>query len=425
MKIRKASQSFFFRPPVLGLTLALFNAFIVLIVTLTALVSSSVHTFTELYEVIYPGYGLSVVGLIAGLFWSWIYGFVFGYLVAWIYGWLVSRHLHAASQQVFQIDPSHKINVLQEGSGARPFTVVFVANPVIAHPWDNRFEADPILNNSVLFYRTVLRVLRSFANNELLRLPQIARRMRMITLFDTTRTALEDANALCESISDIDHILAPRLNSALISEFVKSTNDNGRRIDYADVIFVISASEKLTRSAARFTVDGTNGRPFKFTFSEAGDGPLTEKQHAFEAAVPGVVALSAWDDRLKTPLHEFAHALSSLENGAIIDEYLDQYDDSTESLLQFVINRKRRLHPTDPVPDVYATYQGPDSEAVLYYSDRYRSDKPTDWTSYVAERPKMSSSCIMDIAYFDYHYDKLIFDFLYDKLLVKINRPGS
>ncbi len=421
--IRKGFYPFIFRPTVSGLAVAFLNILVTLLVSLMAWAAAATHPLIGLYQGIYPGYGLHLPGILLGLIWSGIYGFVFGFLVAWIYGLQVRRRLQASALPVFHIDSSQKIHILQAGKGARPFTLVFVANPVIAHPRLNRYEPDPILKDSRLFFRTVIRVLRSLANNPLWRQPAIANRMRLIAIFDPSRNVLQDAYALCESISEFDHILAPRPETSIILDYVTQTADADRRIEYADVIFVVSASETLTRSSARFSVDAAEGRPFKFSF-EAADGPLTQKMHAFEAAVPGVVALSAWDDRLKTPLHELAHALSSLENGAIVDEYLDRYADNTEHQLQFVINRKHRLHSTDAIPDVFATYQGPDSEAVLYYSDRHRSDKPEGWTSYVPEKATVGSSCIMDIAYFDYHYDPLIFDFLYDRLMVKMNRPG-
>ena len=244
-----------------------------------------------------------------------------------------------------------------------------------------------------------------------------------VTLYDTTRREHKSENALCETITGVGNLLAPREDVNLIHQFVLSAVDGPRSIAYADLIYVISATDEYTRSTARFMVDESDGVPFKFSF---GDDPnaLEERIHAYHARVPGVVALWAGGDRLKTPVHELAHALSSLQNGAIVDEYLDHYDAESEMRLTHVINRKRKPAAAHPVPDIFARYQGPGGQTVTYYSDRYRSDKPSSWTSYVPERPHISTSCIMDAAYFSYRYDKLIFDFLYDRLMAKLNRPA-
>ncbi|RMH87435.1 MAG: hypothetical protein D6681_15105 [Calditrichaeota bacterium] len=431
MKVSVSGRVTLFRPEFLSITAGVIGAALVFAVTLIALLSAppAAGPLIRFFQAIFPGYALTPVGLVVGIFWAFIYGFVFGFMVGWLYTWLINKKVRQAAQDVFDYDPTQTVNVIQAGEGDEPYTIVLVANPAIKRH-DGSYEPDPIIEDEDLFVRVVTRCLRSFANNELLRLPEILPRLKLVTVFarEEAQRRPEDANALCQEVPETI-ILAPRPETdSVIYQYVKNAG-----VPYADVIMVLSGHKRFIQSSARFTQEArkedspaNQGQPFRFSFTENFDDPVNGRIHAYCARVPGVAALSAWDDRLKTPVHEFAHAMSSVENGAIVDEYLDSYVESTEAALHnTILNRKLRANPTDPVPKLFGKYQLGNGPIVEYYSDRARTDKEPDWRSYVPEKPHPGISCIMDLAYFDYRYDKLIFDFMYDRLLTKLNRSGS
>lgn len=413
MRATVSSKVSILRPKLLGLALGYFWAFLVFVKTLIAILSKEPSKLVDFFDAIYPGYQLTVLGVILGALWGFIHGFIFGYLIGWIYTRLTRKKVRAVEEAVFTLQSNH---VIQKGSGSNPYTIVFVANPRILKE-DKTLERDPIIDNQELFFRVVTRCLKSFVNNELLRLPEIFPRLRLLAIFQDEETAL------CEEVAAGIEILAPLAEVAVIREFVTKTVEPADKHQDVDIVFVVSASDYLTRSSARFTQDRFNegDRDFELTFSPNLTA-FTTKKHAAQAKLPGVAAISAWDERLKTPVHEFAHAMSSLENGAIVDEYVDKYHPKSEILLRDnMINRRDRTAPNEAIIDVFAKYRY-NNELVEYSSDRYRSDKDSSWTSYVPERIDIGCSCVMDIAYYEFRWDKLIFDFMYDRLLAKLNR---
>lgn len=413
MRATVSSKVSILRPKLLGLALGCFWAFFVFVKTLIAILSKEPSKLVDFFDAVYPGYQLTALGVIWGVLWGFIHGFIFGCLIGWIYTRLTRKKVSAAEEGVFTLQPNH---VIQPGSGSNPYTIVFVANPRILKE-DKTLERDPIIDNQELFFRVVTRCLRSFVNNELLRLPEIISRVRLLAVFRDEETAL------CEEVAAGIEILAPLTEVAVLKEFVTNTAELTDKLQEVDIIFVISASDYLTRSSARFTKDRFNraDRNFELTFSPD-LATFSTMKHASLAELPGVAAISAWDERLKTPVHEFAHAMSSLENGAIVDEYVDKYHPKSEVLLRDkMINRRDRTAPNEAIVDVFAKYRY-NNELVEYYSDRYRSDKDSSWTSYVPERIDIGCSCVMDIAYYEFRWDKLIFDFMYDRLLAKLNR---
>lgn len=413
MRATVSSKVSILRPKLLGLALGCFWAFSVFVKTLIAILSKEPSKLVDFFDAVYPGYQLTALGVIWGVLWGFIHGFLLGYLIGWIYTRLTRKKVSAVEEGVFSLQPNH---VIQPGSGSNPYTIVFVANPRILKE-DKTLERDPIIDNQELFFRVVTRCLRSFVNNELLRLPEIISRLRLLAVFRDEETAL------CEEVAAGIEILAPLTEVAVLKEFVMSTAELTDKLPEVDIIFIISASDYLTRSSARFTKDRFNraDRNFELTFSPD-LATFTTMKHASLAELPGVAAISAWDERLKTPVHEFAHAMSSLENGAIVDEYVDKYHPKSEVLLRDkMINRRDREVANAAIADVFAKYRY-NNELVEYYSDRYRSDKDSSWTSYVPERIDIGCSCVMDIAYYEFRWDKLIFDFMYDRLLAKLNR---
>lgn len=562
MKIYQIPRPLVIRPAYLGVSLGAFWALVVLALTLVAMAGGGARGLVAVLQTIYPGYGPTLFGLLAGLFWGFLSAYLFGLLLGIAYIRLL-RAFRAKGEKgalLFEIDPNRKVNVIQEGTGKYPYTIVFVANPqieLLANPGTAPLT-DPIIRDRNLYARVLIRCLRSFITNELLRLPDIFQQLRIISIFDPDEITGGEMRRLCVGIHGSTDILAPRSNALEICEYIKARFQAEQIPDEnIDVVMLISASDVFTRSAARFSVDdpASGGQPFRFTFSEDLDR-MSEHIHPFYAAVPGVAAISAWDDRLKTPVHEFAHAMSSLENGAIDDEYIDEThaamelrvnkrfrggylvsqaaiddlanyigdpnhlallqaaftqlrdhryagqeafsaaarqqinndpiffdyrqillsvfryrasyrhtDQSRERLLEYGVPAEilRKLEPlylqppffektefldqvrkaindetafqrykllilrfanfrNYPVPGVFAKYQLEGGETVTYYSDRQRSDKDSAWVSYAPERSAPGTSCIMDIAYHDYHFDKLLFDFMYDRLMARIGR---
>lgn len=296
------------------------------------------------------------------------------------------------------------------------------------------FVRDPIIEkerNFDLFAQGVSRILRAFMENELLGLPKILGPMRLIVLYDDNLPSpeLQSDNALCQSLEPFDgpgfsivDILAPRLKTETVRQYVR------RRLDSADagpatdpdVVFVLSASEELTRSTATFSVEDPAAAGCEFQISHD-EGYLITRKHAFNAVQPGVAAISIWDDRLKTPVHEFAHAMSSFHNGPIVDEYIDGQGEYFE----FRVNKKFLPTAGMPVPKTFTHYglwNGSSFQLSEYFSDRASRDKPEDWRSYSASRSEDQEACIMDIAHHGYRYDKLLFDFMYDRLMAKLRR---
>jgi len=245
-----------------------------------------------------------------------------------------------------------------------------------------------------------------------------------VVIYDHNRNhPNSDDNALCETLDPKSEIIAPRAMRendsgvvfSVVDEYVKSQDG----IDYSDVIMVISGSNQFIRSSARFTEEEETaaGEPFIYQNNTT----IIRKNHAKYAKLPGVAAIWAGDDRLKTPVHEFAHAMSSFQNGPIVDEY----DDKGKDNFDFMINKQFRNASTEAIPKHFAKYGLTtviDDGCAEYCSDRTRADKEPSWSSYVPERVAPGYSSTMDIAYYDYRFSKLVFDFMYERLITKLNR---
>ena len=560
MKIYQIPRPRVIRPAYLGVSLGAFWGLVVLALTLIAMAGGGTRGLVAILQSIYPWYGASPGGLLAGVFWGFLSAYLFGMLLGIAYTWLLrfSRKTPDKALALFEIDPHKKVNIIQEGSGTHPYTIVFVANPQLEVGNSAAVLDDPVIRDPGLYTRVLVRCLRSFITNELLRLPDIFQQLRIISIFDAGEIGSGEMRKLCVGIDESTDILAPNSDVAGIRDYiVQRLEQEGIPDRNIDLVMLISASDQFTRSAARFTVDDLSkgGQPFRFSFGEDPER-MSEHIHAFYAQLPGVAAISAWDDRLKTPVHEFAHAMSSLENGAIDDEYIDETHASMErrvnkrfrggylvsqtaidelkdhitdpddlekletaftelrdhryasqaafsAAARQQINRNElffnyrqillavfryrtsyryteksdeqlhRYHVPDairdrlktlygqppfyektkfldqirklirdkaafqrykllilrfahfrnyPVPKVFAKYQLDGGEVLTYYSDRQRSDKDSAWVSYTPERSAPGTSCIMDIAYHDYRYDKLLFDFMYDRLMARIGR---
>lgn len=407
------------RPDVLGIAMGFLGAIFVFLISLIGIASGQQGALMDLFQVLFIGYGSSPGGLIAGILWGFLYGYVFGFAIAYIYLRLVKKRIEKEAEQNplvgfnFEAGP---VSVIQEGVGANPYTLAIVANPVIYLAEENRFVEDPIIRDEALFIKVVLRCLRSIVTNDLLRLPEIFNRLKIVAVYDKN-FALNETCALCESFAKITNAIVPREDLSQVDAYLKASPRNVA----ADVIFLISASEELTRSSARFTEeapDNLNGREFQFS---APNLPPQHSRHPQNANIPGAAAISAWDDRLKTPMHEFAHAMSSVQNGPVLDEYVDEIFSS----LAFSVNKRSRGLASNPVPTLFAKYGLIGEEPAPYYSDRHRRDKEAHWVSYVPEKRSPHVSCTMDLAYYHYEFDRLLFDFMYDRIMAKMERSGA
>lgn len=456
MKVYKSAKVLILRPDILSLALGIFWALFVGILTIISVASGQTNDLVKLFTAIYPFYRISLWGILPGMIFGFINGYVLGYMIGYIYCWLVQKQICDCKDLVCQIDLGNKTNeifALEPVSKKNPFTIAIVANPAILKDDGSDDLEDPIIKDKDLFFKVVTRIIRSFVNNELLKLPEILTRIRFVTVFNAENQSSgrpDFDTALCQEMrSEPANIIHPRPQQ--MKDYVEKYLEKEGLSKSVDIVFAISGSYEHTRSSATFTKEVEAGNSengdvmfnlIKYSTSHTG----YHKCNFGEMGLPGAIALSAWDDRLKTPVHEFAHAISSEKNGVIVDEYIDEYEyqkngETVSAEFDFVVNKQHRNQPTDPVPRPFAKYElhhyNPDTEQQVlqyqteYFSDRLRCDKrpsdsePDGWTSYVPERQDTNLSCTMDIAYFGHKFDKLLFDFLYDRLLTKLNRPEN
>ncbi|MCU0644016.1 MAG: hypothetical protein MUC94_07110 [bacterium] len=372
MKFYKSAKVLILRPDILSITLGMLWALFVVIITIISVASKQTIGLVELFKVIYPFYRSSFWSILPGFVFGFINGYILGFLISYIYCWLVRKRVCDCGDLIFEIDFDKKANEifpLKPAPTQNPFTIAIVANPEILKEDQSGVISDPILKDKSLFAKVVARILRSFVNNELLNLPEILTRIRFVTVFTAENKASgkpEFDNALCEEIlSEPANIIYPRQKQ--LNAYVKECLTHEKMSDCVDIIFAISGSENHTRSSAAFTAEDKSGDP------EKGDVRFRLKTNSMsrkgyhkckvdEKGLPGAIALSAWDDRLKTPVHELAHAISSESNGVIVDEYLDEYEykhnNTTITVgFDFVINKQHRTQPTDSVPQPFARYK--------------------------------------------------------------------
>jgi hypothetical protein len=131
-----------------------------------------------------------------------------------------------------------------------------------------------------------------------------------------------------------------------------------------------------------------------------------------------VATLHAPVDFTLDPLHEFIHAFSDENHGAVDDLYDDL------PLATFVVNRKRRERAGGPIPRRFAEYDGQS-----YASDLRRDGLgyPAAWRSYHPELINPAQPNLMD-NYFRARFppwcrlDRLTLKFLRDRLEWKLGR---
>lgn len=359
----------------------------------------------------------------------------------------------------FGIDPLYDYDV--DPVPEHPYTILFVANPKVckrmsgSFPTRTKFEAevdthrndennyddDPIMKDKKLFYRTVDRTLHSFENDEVLGRPEIWSCVRVVTIFnaDIADTAdqigansgnmrhLGFAEAYQTNIPEneivFENLLVPlaHTHSFIRNKWGEYQDQLKKQIQFKeiDVIYIISANENYTRASAMYS-DKPNGK----IYSSSTPKVLTVTHDKYTDA-PGLVALNALTAWQKTYIHEFGHAMSAFQNGAIIDEYMDYNETSVEPSPELqAVNRLERKVPNDPIPapnhpipSVFTEYK-----KFTYHSDRDHPSALETWKSYFPQRCSKYIYCTMDRTYGEYQFDPLISDFMYDRLMVKRNR---
>lgn len=69
----------------LGLALGIICAISIFLMTVLAAYTDYLKHWAELFLGVYPYYGITLQGAVAGLIWGFFDGFIFGVVLAWIY----------------------------------------------------------------------------------------------------------------------------------------------------------------------------------------------------------------------------------------------------------------------------------------------------------------------------------------------------
>jgi hypothetical protein len=367
--------------------------------------------------------------------------------------------MHALSglgRKQLQAELLYDTSLPEEERPEAPYTILFVANPYLQTN-DGHFEHDPILRDRSLFLRSVDRALNSLASDIVVGMDAIWDRVRIVTLFDAElmhrapakEYALAGQGKLNIDDTLIDNLLSPtEFHGTAFGEYFESAQDTRRqKIPFkdVDVIMALSASKEFTRSSAIFT---------DFPEVERGDAPMEDGipfnvavpyidqswncVHEFRASTPGRAAINVLTARTKTYIHEFAHAMSSAVNGAIMDEYADDFaavgatNEEAENAgreniatikAPLIINRLEQNWPTPnpfyPIPPIFALYNG-----VEFYSDQYHPSDDGRWFGYFPNRANPYVPCTMDASGMHHTFDRLIRAFMYDRIMAKMRREA-
>jgi hypothetical protein len=287
---------------------------------------------------------------------------------------------------------------------ADPYTIAFVANPGIEAETGGTVSADPVLTNRAGYHAALSQCLRNFltVTEDLLRRSDRDRGIRIVSIFDETRTAVTATSLAHEVAPNIMETRRDRLKSFLAGYGVT-----------ADVVFVLHGSTTHDRASAWFTTDDAARAGVSVTF----DG--TTRTHGRFASIPGSAAVPiSFDTTGLTPLHEFGHAASDFGNGMVIDLYVDG------TRTGFVVNKKMRALATDAIPTNFATYAG-----TTVTSDQARDGVgyPSTWTSYHpqlidATRPNLMDNYWLAAQPQQCRLDNLTNNFMNDRLSAKLGR---
>lgn len=304
--------------------------------------------------------------------------------------------------------PPAVVRLLAPGeSKPAPFTLVFVANPAILNPATGAVGSDPILTDRPGYHSVVSHALNELflGTEDLLRRTGFESRVRIVSLFDAIRPATI-GNALA---AEVPASIMMETRRDELAPFLASHHL------VADLVFVIHASPTHSRASAWFTTDDEARPSAAFSY----DGNVC--QHGQFARIPGSVAIPVNVPR-NAPiiLHEFCHAASECKQGKVVDLYIDRHAVD----LGFLINKKFRAAAGDPIPAVFADYNGVRFDADLAgphaaYASSWKSYHPgrTDpaWPNLMDDYWAASSPCRCCL-------DPLTRTYLRDRLETKLAR---
>lgn len=439
----------------LSVTFGIVWALIVGMLTLMAM-NGTGRLFTDFFEIIYPGYKIpespvafdALINLGLGLVYAFVHGCLFGLVLGLFYHYFTrplpygvrfKGHLTAGEPVLLVREGSHEAKAHSEKS----YTILIVANPFVQTsakliPVEREaIRRDPILNEPELFQFKVACILASLAHNKTV--APFFDKMRFIALFDPKLAEIEEkdealklrlmkARALCLE-NQIDLLVEPAQrifnendgHEDRLLEFLKPYN-----LGRVDVVFAVTGSETHTRSSSRFSIeDKPDHSAGDFTYYDAMARSVLPGYYAAPLEVPGMVAYSAWDLRLKTPVHEFAHAMSSNMSGLIDDEYHDGALQRQSSVI--VLNKRHgwdldknkdgMLNPSE-LPEVFAEIRE-GNEVYRFGTDKLRV-MPEGWTSFVPQRPHYQMPCTMDESGEIHEFDMLLQHFITRRLHAKV-----
>jgi hypothetical protein len=296
--------------------------------------------------------------------------------------------------------PTIKTLVRANTSKAHPFTVAIVANPTLAARDGMPLRRDPILTDEPAFDAVAEYIRRSLFGQlpgqaeRFLADPSVPPETNLISAF-APEVEISDATALIREDVGFSDLLVPRRER--YRPFLS------RLALEADVVYAVSASERLKRASAYPASDDDSAPGVQFEL----DG--TTLFHRHFSLIPGAIALHFSATSL-TAIHEFAHALSSYSNGVITDLYTDRGQG---------INRKEAR----PIPPNFCRYEGRDLASdphrdSLGYEPGSRSfhcelnaAAPAIMDNYYHHRP--SEAC---------EHDKVTRMFLLDRVRAKMGR---
>jgi len=302
--------------------------------------------------------------------------------------------------------PRQTVRSLYPGAPkGNPYTIAFVANPMLETEQGDQFMADPVIADRAGFHDVVAHALNNLLTlpEDLLRQDDLDAQMRFVSVFDNILADSNDSNALVK-------LNAPNLIGPRQSRFEAYL---ARYAEIADVAFAITGSSTHTRASARFSRDA-DGESTAFTY----DG--SDRVHGHGTRVPGVCTLSIYGNQSGlTPLHEYGHMAAASSNGAVVDLYVNGGSGG------FQVNKKFRAASSDPVPTSFGTYNG-----AGYNADPNRDSLgyPADWTSYHAAQIDPNRPNLMDnywLASSDVQacrLDRITYDWFSDRLRAKIFR---
>ena len=285
-----------------------------------------------------------------------------------------------------------------------PFTICVVANPFLEAPWKSgQFLIDPLMGQLPMFQAAASYIdaalfgLLAGQREKVLADPAIMPNVQLISLYDDGLT-VDASNSLVAQDSMSDTLVARR---TFFKPFLANYSIE------ADVAYAVSASSSHIRASAWFTTDDDAQPGIPFTLN--GNPGFF---HRFYNLIPGTVAIHATATSL-TALHEFGHAISSYNNGKILDLYVDSPVGFNNLLGR-------------PIPPNFCNYNGNS-----FASDPTRDTLgyPVNWQSYHCTLVDPACPAVMDNYWQSPKgpvaclHDSVTVTFIRDRVLAKIGRP--